>query len=299
MTLDIETLMLSNMLVSVFVCFAFLIYSLDQTTYRGFRLWSLSPLIMTLGFSAIFLRGTIPLGVSIFVVNCLFPLVAVIRLDAIKRFLVGKRLNKIAYTLPILVGFAAMIFYFADDRIEIRIFIVSSALFILSVSISWYLVRYSPPENRLLYYSASTFIAVRGVTLLIWAILWQVNDQEHILDGGTWASIHFEFGLISEIGQNLIFLMMNSKRAEMDFIRSRSKLNSTVLDLTAALSEVKRLQGILPICSYCKKIRDDHGAWQGIEGYVRERSDVQFSHGICPECAKKHYPDMDLYSEDQ
>ena len=297
MTIDIKTLMLSNMLVSVFFCIAFFIYSLDQTTYRGFRLWTLSPLIMALGFVSIFLRGSIPLGVSIFAVNGLFPLVAVIRLDAIKRFLVGKPLAKLAYTLPIFVVIAAMIFYFVDDRIEIRAFILSSTLFILSVSISWNLVRNSPLENRLLYYSAGIFIATRGLTILIWAILWQINDQEHIFDTSIWSSIHFEFGLISEIGQNLIFLMMNSKRAEKDFIESRSKLNSTVLDLRAALSEVKKLQGILPICSYCKKIRDDHGAWQGIEGYVRERSDAEFSHGICPECAKKHYPDMDLYGE--
>lgn len=294
MIIDIKTLILSNMLVSVFFCIAFFIYSLDQTNYRGFRLWALSPLIMTLGFSAIFLRGTIPLGLSIFAVNGLFPLVAVIRLDAINRFLVGKPLNRLAYTLPILVGLAAMIFYFADDRIEIRTVILSSALFILSVSISWHLVRYAPSENRLLYYSAGIFIAARGLTLLIWAILWQVNEQEHILDAGIWSSIHFEFGLISEIGQNLIFLMMNSKRAEKDFIQSRSKLNSTVLDLQEALFEVKKLQGILPICSYCKKIRNDHGAWQGIEEYVRERSDAQFSHGICPGCAKKYFPDVNL-----
>ncbi|WP_232364190.1 hypothetical protein [Desulforapulum autotrophicum] len=246
---------------------------------------------------AIFLRGTIPLGLSIFAVNGFFSLVAVIRLDAIKRFLVEKSLNRLFYTLPILVALAAMFFYFADDRIEIRTFILSNVLFLLSVLISWNLVRYSPPENKLLYYSAGIFIAARGLTLLTWAILWQINDQEHILDAGIWSSIHFEFGLISEVGQNLIFLMMNSKRAEKDFIESRSKLNSTVFDLRAALSEVKKLQGILPICSYCKKIRDDHGAWQGIEEYVRKRSDVEFSHGICPGCAEKYFPDMDLYSD--
>jgi len=132
---------------------------------------------------------------------------------------------------------------------------------------------------------------------LIWAILWQVYNQQEILDASIWSSIHFEFGLISEIGQNVIFLMMNSKRAEADFIQSKSKLNSTVDELRKALSEIKKLQGILPICSHCKKIRDDQGSWQGIEEYVHERSDAQFSHGICPECAIKYYPDFDIYSD--
>ena len=297
--IDIKTLILSNMLVSAFFCIAFFIYSLGQKTYRGFRLWNFSTLIITLGFLAIILRGTIPVGLSVFAVNGLFTLAALIRLDAIKRFLVEKSLNKLLYTIPIFVAFAGIIFYFVVDRIEIRTFTVSIALFILSVSISWDLVRYSPPENRLLYYSASIFIAIRGLIVLTRAILWEADNPHIIFNNSIWSSIQLEFGLISEIGQNVIFLMMNSKRAEMNFNQSESKLNSTVIDLKKALSEVKKLQGILPICSHCKKVRDDQGSWQGIEEYVRERSDAQFSHGICPECAKKYYPDIDIYSESE
>ncbi len=294
---DVKILVLSNMLVSAFFCIAFLIYSLEQKTYRGFRLWAFSPLIMTLGFLTILLRETIPLGLSVFAVNGLFTLVAVIRLDAIKRFLVDKRLNKALYTIPIFVALASAIFYFAVDRIEIRTYIVSIALCILSVSIAWDLVRYSPPQNRLFYYSAGIFIAVRGLTILTRAILWQAGHQDDIFGISIWSSIQLELGLISEIGQNVIFLMINSKRAEADFNQTEVKLNSTVIDLKKALSEVKTLQGILPICSHCKKIRDDRGSWQAIEAYVYERSDAQFSHGICPECAKEYYPDMDIYSD--
>lgn len=295
--IDIKTLILSNMFASAFFCIAFLIYSLEQKTYRGFKLWNFSTLIMTLGFLAITLRGTIPVGLSVFAVNGLFVLVAVIRLDAIKRFLVGKGLNKLFYIIPIFVAFSGIVFYFTVDLIEIRTFIVSVSLFILSVLISWDLVRYSPPENRLLYYSAGIFIAIRGLIVLTRAILWQADNQYNVFDNSIWSSIQLEFGLISEIGQNVIFLMMNSKRSEANFNQAESKLNSTVIALKKALSEVKKLQGILPICSFCKNIRDDQGSWQGIEKYVHERSDAQFSHGICPECAKKHYPDIDISSE--
>lgn len=65
-----------------------------------------------------------------------------------------------------------------------------------------------------------------------------------------------------------------------------------------ALSEVKQLKGMLPICSHCKKIRDDKGSWNQIEKYIHEHSDAQFSHGICQECAKKYYPDFNI-SEDK
>jgi DNA-binding NtrC family response regulator len=65
--------------------------------------------------------------------------------------------------------------------------------------------------------------------------------------------------------------------------------------LQDALTKIKTLSGLLPICSFCKKIRDDKGYWNQIEVYVREHSDANFSHSICPECAKKHYPN--LYKE--
>jgi DNA repair exonuclease SbcCD ATPase subunit len=73
--------------------------------------------------------------------------------------------------------------------------------------------------------------------------------------------------------------------------------NRLVSDLKKTLSEVKTLRGFLPICSHCKKIRDDKGYWNQIESYIHKHSDAEFSHGICPECAKKYYPDMVLYED--
>ena len=55
------------------------------------------------------------------------------------------------------------------------------------------------------------------------------------------------------------------------------------------LREIKHLEGLLPICASCKKIRDSHGNWLQIESYIRDHSDAEFSHGICPDCAKKLY----------
>jgi len=71
-----------------------------------------------------------------------------------------------------------------------------------------------------------------------------------------------------------------------------NKLNTTVEELNDALSEVKKLQGFLPICASCKKIRNDDGFWQQIEFYISEHSEAQFSHGFCPDCINKLYPDM-------
>ena len=68
-------------------------------------------------------------------------------------------------------------------------------------------------------------------------------------------------------------------------------LQDTVAKLEKALLDVKTLRGILPICSFCKKIRDNAGHWNQLEVYVRDRSDADFSHSVCPDCAKIHYPE--------
>ena len=65
-----------------------------------------------------------------------------------------------------------------------------------------------------------------------------------------------------------------------------------VAQLQEALANVKQLGGLLPICASCKKIRNDHGYWEQIEAYIRDHSEAEFTHSICPDCAKKLYPEL-------
>ena len=67
-------------------------------------------------------------------------------------------------------------------------------------------------------------------------------------------------------------------------VELQRQLAQRVTELENALSKVKTLQGLLPICSYCKKIRGDNNYWKQVEGYIEEHADVSFSHGICPDC---------------
>jgi len=78
------------------------------------------------------------------------------------------------------------------------------------------------------------------------------------------------------------------RRAHKRYLADREKL---IGELQKALAEIKTLQGILPICMSCKKIRDDKGAWTQLETYISAHTDAEFSHGICKDCAKKLYPE--------
>jgi len=88
------------------------------------------------------------------------------------------------------------------------------------------------------------------------------------------------------------FLLDVTERKQMEEERK-----ILILKLQETLKEVKQLSGLLPICSHCKQIRDDNGYWNQIEGYISANSEAFFSHSICPDCAKKLYPEFDLYPE--
>lgn len=74
--------------------------------------------------------------------------------------------------------------------------------------------------------------------------------------------------------------------------KAEEERNQLILDLQQALAKVKKLSGLLPICASCKKIRDDKGYWNQIESYIADHSEVEFSHGVCPECARKLFPSL-------
>ena len=74
---------------------------------------------------------------------------------------------------------------------------------------------------------------------------------------------------------------------------AQKKLIDQYRDLLVEYEKINQLEGILPICLYCKKIRDDEDHWHEIEDYICEHSNAEFSHGVCPGCMQKHYPDVD------
>jgi DNA-binding response OmpR family regulator len=82
-----------------------------------------------------------------------------------------------------------------------------------------------------------------------------------------------ELGARLEVGRRMVELQLS--------------LAARVTQLEEALARVKQLQGLLPICSYCKKIRNDKNYWQQVEGFIRDHSEAQFTHGICPDCYEK------------
>ena len=74
-------------------------------------------------------------------------------------------------------------------------------------------------------------------------------------------------------------------------IELQTKLEERVRELKEAAYHIKTLQGLLPICMHCHKIRTDNESWQKLEAYIEDHSEAHFSHGLCPECLEIHYPE--------
>jgi len=123
--------------------------------------------------------------------------------------------------------------------------------------------------------------ALKDIPVIFTTALSEVTDERKGLDLGAADYITKPF--------NPDILKLRVKN-HLQLKEQRDQLARLVNELQDAMAKVKLLSGFLPICASCKNIRDDEGYWTQIESYIRDHSEAQFSHGICPDCVKKLYP---------
>jgi len=132
----------------------------------------------------------------------------------------------------------------------------------------------------------------RDIPVLFLSALDETEDKVRAFRSGGVDYITKPFQVDEVLARVNTHLMIRKSQQEIaERNRILEKLNS---ELRAALEEIHTLKGIIPICASCKKIRDDKGYWKQLETYIREHSLAEFSHGICPDCARLLYPDIDL-----
>ena len=107
--------------------------------------------------------------------------------------------------------------------------------------------------------------------------------------------------LLSLILVTLMAFGLEASRQKYGYLLTNKNiiLEKEKQNLEKALREIKTLSGLIPICCSCKNVRNDYGYWEQVETYVKERSAAEFTHGICPECVKKMYPDLKNPGDEQ
>jgi hypothetical protein len=141
------------------------------------------------------------------------------------------------------------------------------------------------------YRGEKVLAAYEPVALLNWGIVAKVDMAEvraPFIKAGLICGL---FGIIAILIGTIIFVKVTEPLIV--------KLHDTVAELQNALVNVNQLRGLLPICAYCKKIRDDKGYWNQIEAYLQKHTEAEFSHGICPDCEEKLYADLDKRKQEK
>ena len=276
--LDMRTTFVVVSMLGLVLLVCMIYVSQTRKTYPGFHYWTASAVLYFMGNSLLGLRGILPDFFSIVLANALVTATFWIIPYGLALF-VQRRHPVWPYLLPVLVV-AAWVSYFTYVSPDIRLRIMFlSVMFTVATLYSIVLFkRYVPPflngSSLLLTVTFSGgALWSTGRLLYTYFFEWDLTSflSSSLMQS---ASIVIYCGLFTFVCFGLCVL--NFQRLEHDLLEAKD--------------EVKVLKGILPICSSCKKIRDDQGYWSQVESYIREHSDATFSHSICPDCLKKLYP---------
>jgi K+-sensing histidine kinase KdpD len=170
---------------------------------------------------------------------------------------------------------------------RMRVTVIVLAILVIAILVAFSVGRFVPHSRDLFFVAAVVVVsryagAAAGLIVSLVAVFlfdWFFDSTPHVLDFSVGALV---LGFVSV----LVASIEQHRRSAMERLE---KSNRTLL---TALEEIKTLRGLLPICSYCKKIETDEQTWVEIEEYVRKHSHAEFSHGLCPTCYRKHYPEL-------
>ena len=151
------------------------------------------------------------------------------------------------------------------------------------------------PENR----SSQQLIHELVLIFLFSLAVFLISARNDVLEGIMALLRPYEAWELDEIMVVALFLVPAMSvffiRRWILFRKVKATLVKRNNELQQVLIQIKELKGVLPICSVCKKIRDDEDSWHQLEEYIESHTHAEFTHGICPDCTRKLYPEYDAY----
>lgn len=154
--------------------------------------------------------------------------------------------------------------------------------------ISFVLITVIPISVRFFFEGGFLFNMMGFLALFFIAVLVRAGKVMHINSVKA-----FKFGISNES------LNINLKKEIAERTLAEVEKEKLIKELQAVVEKMKNLEGVIPICMHCKGIRNNEGSWSKLEEYITEHSDAKFSHGICDDCLKKHYPKFQEEKEEQ
>lgn len=300
MNLDIRTLIV--MLAIATACSAFVIFLVHMLRFsvQGTLFWAYGCLMAACALILTAFRGILPDFITIVVANTVIVYGYAIIWSGTRIFLQRSSLLKITLTTPLAI--TPFLFWYSEvsPSMKTRMLLVFAMLIIFSSAIAFELLKTSKKTNGMAQrFTGYIYAADALFFLILYSPTVLMPDYESYLNSGGLTIGLYLWSFVFVIGITFGMIMMISEKLEGDLKRVETNLRIEKQSLQETLAEVRTLSGLLPICAYCKNVRDDQGYWNKIEAYIHKHSKAEFSHGICPECAEKYYPEMGLYSDEQ
>lgn len=276
--LDIRTLTFVAGIVFLILFITVMYVYFSRTTYPGFLQFIIAAFMGFVGFILLSLRGMIPDFLGTVCANT-FLIIFMIFISFGIDLYAGKERNRWIYAGPVLVAFAVHTgLMMLTETVTPR----TIANSLVGIAVCLYTIRRLFRDAPTLG-GTNWFMILSLIILGLWfggRSVYAVFFAGTVVDVMSSPSqrIALLVYIVCAINMIIGIILVNAQRVEHDLSRSNA--------------EVKMLRGILPICASCKKIRDDTGYWNQIEAYIRDHSEAEFSHGICPDCAKKLYPNL-------
>jgi hypothetical protein len=277
MKLDVFTLTVAALATWVLATGLMLFKWRTGKTYPGFGHFVASISSVTIGSLLILFQGIKPL---MSVGSGLVNLGALYALFGARRFLQIER-STIPYWLGlVLTHILHTISLFIYPDVNMRILVMSAFVSASCLLAGLELIRRRPSYLRTSCTFTACALFINGLSFAFRASVVILQPVQTYFDAGVVQNVGFMASLVTAMLSSWGYVMMNSQRLEHDLEVASDELRTSLNDLQQRTGEIKVLSGLLPICASCKKVRDDQGYWQQIEGYIHDHSEAQFSHGL-------------------
>ena len=268
-------------------------YLYSRKTFPGFRAWTMASFFSALAVFLLGFRQLLPDFITIIASNTLAVIAMFLFYSGFKSFAVEK--YNLNLHIAFIIVYSAILFpilTYVTPNLRARIIIASIVMggyWLLCGLVHYRQVQRGILKlNKLLMTTILLLIALRAFRAVYYFI--PSNSISDLMSSGGMAGVLILLLTMLSASFLIGLMQLNSQRLEEENVKLIDTLQTT-------LDEIKTLKGIIPICSYCNNIRDDEGSWEELESYIANHSQAEFSHSICKECAKKYFPDMDIYDD--
>lgn len=284
---DIRTLSLITGIVSISIFSCMLFVALKRKIYPGFIEWTIGSLSNSIGTILLSMRDFLPNFVTIVIANNLILIFHILIARGIAKFSGNSQKWWIDLIPPIFLTITFILFTYPFPNVNYRILIISFFLFVYCVRINYLVFKKLPSiiNEKPLFLFIMVLILGGWHAFRLFLTFFTEDTITNFMNAGFIHGIAFIDVILFNIIVSIHLIIFNSIRLE--------------IDLQKANKEIKTLSGLIPICSNCKKIRNDQGYWEILENYITEHSDALFSHGLCPKCFEIAHDEIEKINQNK